>query len=169
MGININVKIDDREIKKLLSKLSLKAKNLRPAYKSIGEYMIIEREKLFKEERDPEGNKWQPLKIRTLYGSYRGKKYTKKRKLNKQFQNFLAKRKILTKDGHLRRTVYKVGRGMVIIAPDKISEEYAAIHQFGGKAGKGRTATIPARPHLGINDENRKEFIEIIKEHLLDR
>jgi len=167
MGINIKVKIEDREIKKLLSGLHLKAKNLRPAYKAIGEYMIIEREKLFKEERDPDGNKWEPLKIRTLYGSYRGRKYTKKRKLNKKFQNFLAKRKILTRDGHLRRTVYKVGRGMVIIAPDKISEDYAALHQFGGKAGRGSKATIPARPHLGINDENRKEFIEIIKEHLL--
>lgn len=97
MGININVKIDDREIKKLLSGLQLRAKKLRPALKSIGEYMLIEREKLFKEERDPEGKPWKPLKIRTLYSTFRGKKYTKKRKLNKKFQNFLARRKILTK------------------------------------------------------------------------
>lgn len=168
MGIQIDVKIDDKEIKNLLSKMQVKAKNLRPAFKCIGEYMLIERETLFKEQRDPEGKPWKPLKIRTLYGSYRGKKYTKKKKLRKKFLNFLARRKILTKDHHLRRTVYKVGSGMVLIAPDKISEAYAALHQFGGKAGRGGKVVIPARPHLGINDENRKEFIEIIKEHLTE-
>jgi phage virion morphogenesis protein len=165
--MGIQVKIDDEKVKRLLTKVQIKAKNLRSAFKSIGEYMIIEREKCFKEERDPEGNKWKPLKIKTLYSSFRGKKYTKKRKLNKKFQNFLSRRKILTKDGHLRRTVYKVGRGMVIVAPDKLSEDYAALHQFGGRTGRGHNATIPARVHLGINDDNRKEFVEIIKEHLL--
>lgn len=167
MGVRIKVDVEDKAIKKLLTNVAANAKDLRSVFKDIGEYMLSEREGCFKKEQDPEGNDWQPLKIRTLYGSFRGKKYTKKKKLRKKFQNFLTRRKILTKDGHLRRTVYKASTNMVLVAPDKVSEKYAKIHQFGGKAGRKRKVKIPARPHLGINNRNREEFIEIIKEHLL--
>lgn len=32
---------------------------------------------------------------------------------------------------------------------------YAAIHQTGGKAGRGHKVTIPARPYLGLSDADR--------------
>lgn len=39
---------------------------------------------------------------------------------------------------------------------------YAAIHQFGGQAGRGRKVTMPARPWLGLSREDvtmiREEF-----------
>jgi len=35
---------------------------------------------------------------------------------------------------------------------------YAAIHQFGGKAGPGRVVEIPARPYLTLTDEDLKEI-----------
>lgn len=34
-----------------------------------------------------------------------------------------------------------------------VSKPYAAIHQFGGKAGKGRKSTIPARPYLPMRKQ----------------
>jgi phage virion morphogenesis protein len=41
-------------------------------------------------------------------------------------------------------------------------EPYAAIHQFGGEAGRDLAATIPARPYLGLSAEDeemiREEF-----------
>lgn len=46
--------------------------------------------------------------------------------------------------------------------------KYAAIHQFGGKAGRKHTAEIPARPYLGVSDENLKELLDIA-ESWLDR
>lgn len=45
---------------------------------------------------------------------------------------------------------------------------YAAIHQFGGKAGRRQTAEIPARPYLGVSDDNLKELLDIA-ERWLDR
>jgi len=32
---------------------------------------------------------------------------------------------------------------------------YALIHQFGGKAGKGRRVTIPARPYIGLSAQEK--------------
>lgn len=42
---------------------------------------------------------------------------------------------------------------------------YAAIHQFGGKAGRGRKVTIPARPYLGLSDADR----EAVEALVIDR
>lgn len=43
------------------------------------------------------------------------------------------------------------------------NKEYAAIHQFGGQAGKNLSVTIPARPFLIINDDVFDEIKEEIK------
>lgn len=48
------------------------------------------------------------------------------------------------------------------------NKKYAAIHQFGGKAGRHLSAEIPARPYLGVSDENLKELLDIA-ERWLDR
>jgi len=158
MGLSIGIQIDDQGVQSMLSLLQGRAKGMTPAFKNIGEYMIREREKLFKEEHAPDGTPWAPLAESTKYSIFRKKKRNKKAITNK---------KILTQDHHLRRTVYKAGADQVVVGPDKTSQAYAAIHQFGGKAGRGRKVTIPARPHLGVNAENKKEFIEIIRDHLL--
>lgn len=38
---------------------------------------------------------------------------------------------------------------------------YAAIHQFGGQAGRGRKISIPARPFLWLGPEELEELVEI--------
>jgi phage gpG-like protein len=51
---------------------------------------------------------------------------------------------------------------------------YAAIHQFGGMAGRGKKVKIPARPYLAVSRGKEMEFAEkdrvrimdIIREHL---
>ncbi|HPZ09661.1 MAG TPA: phage virion morphogenesis protein [Candidatus Eremiobacteraeota bacterium] len=35
---------------------------------------------------------------------------------------------------------------------------YAAIHQFGGKAGRGKGFTMPARPFFELADENMEDI-----------
>lgn len=167
-GLAIEVEIDDKGIMDLLSATQARMRNLTPAFKNIGEYMVREREKLFKYERDPEGRPWQKLKVKTYHGLFKNKKrYTQKGGLTKGFGRFLAGKKILTQDHHLRRTVYRAGSDNVVFGPSKPAQKYAAIHQFGGFAGRGGTAKIPARRHLGFNDGNQREFIEIIKDHIL--
>lgn len=43
------------------------------------------------------------------------------------------------------------------------NEPYAAIHQFGGKAGRGRKAMIPARPFLKLTPEDEADIMEDIQ------
>lgn len=43
------------------------------------------------------------------------------------------------------------------------NEPYAAIHQFGGKAGRGRKTTIPARPFLKLTPEDESDIMEDIQ------
>jgi len=41
-----------------------------------------------------------------------------------------------------------------------------AIHQLGGKAGRGHKVTIPARPFLGIDDGDRKMMAQVATSYL---
>lgn len=43
------------------------------------------------------------------------------------------------------------------------NEPYAAIHQFGGKAGRGRKTTISARPFLKLTPEDESDIMEDIQ------
>lgn len=42
---------------------------------------------------------------------------------------------------------------------------YAAIHQFGGKAGRGLSVTIPARPFLQLTEQDELDLIDDIQDY----
>nr|DAO43809.1 MAG TPA: virion morphogenesis protein [Caudoviricetes sp.]DAP54939.1 MAG TPA: virion morphogenesis protein [Caudoviricetes sp.] len=43
------------------------------------------------------------------------------------------------------------------------NEPYAAIHQFGGKAGRGRKVDIPARPFLILTPQDEDDILEDVQ------
>lgn len=45
------------------------------------------------------------------------------------------------------------------------NEPYAAIHQFGGKAGRGRSVTIPARPFLVLTPQDEADILENVQHY----
>ena len=45
-------------------------------------------------------------------------------------------------------------------------EKYAAIHQFGGPAGRGKKVNIPARPYLKLGDDDLDEIRDAIWKYL---
>lgn len=45
------------------------------------------------------------------------------------------------------------------------NEPYAAIHQFGGKAGRGRKVDIPARPFLVLTPKEEEDILEDIQDY----
>ena len=145
-GITLSIDVRDDETRRLFMQLERRGANTRTAMASIGEYMLRRTDERFSAEEDPEGNPWQPLSPATL----KKKKHTK----------------ILTESSNLRsRIVYDADVDSVALGTNVI---YGAIHQLGGKAGKGHKVTIPARPYLGVNDEDLKEFIEILADHLTE-
>ncbi|MDZ7831632.1 MAG: phage virion morphogenesis protein [Desulfobacterales bacterium] len=140
-------KLNDREVRRDLKAFMRQAGDLSPAYKAFGEYMLNVTGDRFSGEHSPEGRAWQPLSPETLE-SKKGAK-------------------ILTESGQLRNSIiYSAKPERFAYGTNKI---YGAIHQFGGKAGRGRKVTIPARPYLGIAAADMEEFGETLRDHLEDR
>lgn len=42
---------------------------------------------------------------------------------------------------------------------------YAAIHQFGGEAGRGKKVDIPARPFLVLTPEDEEDILEDVQDY----
>ncbi len=74
--------------------------------------------------------------------------------------------------GELRRSVKWKMRGaksnlVLVVGPNKV---YAAIHEFGGMAGRGKKVKIPARPYVWPSYEKQsKRILRVISEELLRR
>lgn len=161
----MQVTIDDREILDAFGRLVRAAVNPRPALSSIGEYMLRATEERFAGEHDPDGVRWTPLSPATLYAWMGGaKSRTKRGGASARASARAAGKKILTGETHnLRKIVYQVYPQEVLVGSD---QKYAAIHQFGGKAGRGRKVTIPARPFLGVNARDGEEIVNIVHDYL---
>ncbi|MEW5819919.1 MAG: phage virion morphogenesis protein [Cyanobacteriota bacterium] len=56
------------------------------------------------------------------------------------------------------------GDDYAIVGTNKV---YAAIHQFGGPAGRGKKVKIPARPYLNLGGDAVEEIINNIKKYLI--
>ena len=72
----------------------------------------------------------------------------------------LAGRKILTITSHLRksRQAFRDGNRSGV----GTNLVYAAIHQFGGPAGRGHKSRIPARPYLGLDDYSKNKLDALV-------
>lgn len=56
-----------------------------------------------------------------------------------------------------------VGNGSVAVGVNRV---YGRIQHLGGMAGRGRKVEIPARPFLGVSDDDADELRAIAGEHL---
>jgi phage virion morphogenesis protein len=83
----------------------------------------------------------------------------------------LAKKKggsILIGKGHagglMGSISYQAGDDHVIVGTNKV---YAAIHQFGGMAGRGRKVKIPQREFLMVQDEDWNEIRGGLEDYII--
>jgi phage virion morphogenesis protein len=147
--------------------------NLTGLFRAFGNYMKGSIQRNFDAEGRP--TKWQPLAPATLGSWMAGKKsfWNKAKKdgsrsLSKRGHSALAGRKVLTDSTDLRNSVAPVSitpRGLII----GTNVVYAAIHQFGGQAGRGRKVTIPRRPYMLFQDEDVECFNRMLLEYILTR
>lgn len=148
-GFSVRVSIDDSSMRRRISRFVSAAGDMTPAFKAFGVYMVGRTEERFSGEHDPEGNRWQDWsEVTKAIDPTTGH----------------GRRKILTKSHRLRRSVVPhIGRTYIALGTNV---EYGRIHQLGGKAGRGRKVTIPARPYAGFNADDVAEFIATLKDHL---
>jgi len=153
----VAIKVLAGDVLARLKSMEDRGDNLSGVMRAFGGYMVGSIQKNFDAEGRPV--KWQPLKIATLlgwsYGYKRGGAYrTKKGGPTKKGREALAGRKILTASTRLRRSVRVIRSTAASVEIGTDATAYAAIHQFGGLAGRGKKTHIPARPYLLFQDED---------------
>ncbi len=138
----ITITIEDQEVKLILKKLNERLRNLTPAMRLLGQ---IVRDSVLKNFMESGRKvKWKPSKRALAEG---GKTLVDTARL----QNSITSRAFTNRA--------EVGTNVI----------YAAIHHFGGKAGRGKKVTIPARPFLMIQDEDWVEIKEALKDYLMKK
>lgn len=153
-GTNITIEVDDAELKRGIAELLAKIADPRGALEEIGEVLVQSTKRRFASETDPQGNRWAE-----------NRPVTKARKKNP---------KILTEEGYLGDLITWQLEGSKGVAVGS-NLAYAAVQQFGAKRGAfGRTkrnapipwGNIPARPFLGLSDEDGERVLEILRDYL---
>lgn len=175
--IAFTITVDDTQVQKELTRLKDKVGNLSPVLRLIGEGIIERTKRRFETSTGPDGAPWKPNSAATmsLFSDRIGSSKRKKDgSLNKSGQRILANKKPLIGDTRdlSRQFVPTVQANSLTITS---TPEYAAIQQFGGKAGRGRKVTIPARPFLPIHPDgtlypqDQQLVLDVINDYLLDQ
>lgn len=140
-GASFRIEIDDVRAKKALAGLLKKGQDLTPAMDEIGGMLVASTLRRFEIGIGPSGKSWKPSQRAIKTGG-----------------------RTLVDTGRLRDSItYYAGRDQVVVGTNVIS---GAIHQLGGRAGRGGSAKIPARPYLGVDAGDKVEVINILKDHL---
>lgn len=169
------IEIDDSAVAAALDRLAAAAKNPRPALLAIGEAWLVQARRTFETSTDPWGRRWAPNAEATIAAMLRqgGGNFRKKdgRLSAKGAGRVMAKRPLIGESRFLSGSSlsYSVaGDGLTLGS----SAEYAAIHQYGGRAGRGKKTVIPARPFLparaggALAPEAARAAVAIIDEYL---
>jgi phage gpG-like protein len=165
----VNVIIDDTQLQAALRRLEHAGVDLSPAMRDIAQALVLVTEDNFEAEGRPI---WMPLSEATKHARLGGKKaYKKNGELTAAAQRRQdAGFRILQHTGGLAGSISTDYDSTQAVAGS--NKLYAAIHQFGGEAGRGRKVEIPARPYLPVTAEGnlqpeaREEVLDTILHHL---
>ncbi len=148
MSDMIEIRIDSAKLVAALRRLIASGRDLTPAMRRAAGIMYDAVEENFEQEGRP---KWKSLaastiKQRSKDGSWPGK--------------------VLQRRGNLARSITRHADAESAMVGTNLV--YAAIHQLGGQAGRGRKVKIPARPYLELtrDDEDaiEKSFAKFLGE-----
>jgi phage virion morphogenesis protein len=147
------------------------------ALAEIGEILVKSTQQRFATETNPDGERWAENSDVTLLAhlNRRQDSYTKTGRLSAKGARRIGAKKILTDRGYLGDLIrYQMeGTTAVLVGSDR---KYAAVQQFGQKKGASGTTLkgapipwgdIPARPFLGVSDEDRRDIEETLAAYIM--
>lgn len=151
----------------MLGQLAQRTRDLRPAMRDIGAHLRSEAVDNFKEQRSPDGQAWRPLSAASILSRARQcapKSFAKRRA--QTIARFASGAQALLNTGALRNSiqVQEVTATSVTVGTRLA---YAAIHQFGGMAGRNRKVRIPARPFVGLSAQGAQRIVDTLRGYLL--
>ncbi|MFZ4537828.1 phage virion morphogenesis protein [Propionivibrio sp.] len=145
------IEVKDTGVKDALSALSAKVGNMQPILQSIGEDIMERTKARFATSTGPDGARWKPNARSTIEAFIGSKGGFGKKGINKKGQGLgMSKKPLIGHSGDLRRQFHISATANSVTVGNSMI--YAAIHQFGGKAGRGKKVAIPARPFLPIRE-----------------
>lgn len=157
-GARVELEFDNAAVLSAIRGALAELTDPRPMLLDIGEALVNSTRDRFSAQRGPDGQTWKSLSPRYLQ--------TKSPNPGK----------ILQRRGDLVRQIFpQVEGATLLVGTDRV---YGAVHQFGalkGAFGKTRRGApipwgdIPARPFLGISDDDAEEIIAITRDHLQAR
>lgn len=143
--IEIEVKGLDR-VQKRLNELARRLEDPTDAFYDIGRYVVDRTRDRIEAGVSPDGTPWPPLTEATRRSKHKNKD------------------KPLQLEGDLFDSIKaEPSRTGVVVGSDR---PYAATHQFGRPGGGWGGSDIPARPFLGLSDEDIAEIDRIISARL---
>lgn len=155
------LEIKSRDIETKLEKIRARLKNNEPLMAGIAAELLSITEQSFDKESDSDGNKWQSLASSTI----------RKREKKGQWPG----KKLQVSTAGLAASILPFSSNNS--AGISSSKPYAAIHQFGGQAGRGKKVTIPARPYMPIIKDGEelnltanatKSILQMTRDYLMD-
>lgn len=144
----IETRIDNKRVLGALNGLLQQTSNLRPALQDMGEYFVESTKRRFATRTAPDGTKWKDNADSTIKGKGRN-------------QPLIGESRRLSNEIHPVVGDKSVSWGSSLV--------YAGMQQNGGlkSAYPHLWGDIPARPYLGISDEDERVALEILQEHLV--
>jgi phage virion morphogenesis protein len=173
--MNFTHRIDDHEVEELLTRLRQHIGDMKPTMTRIGAFYERSVLQNFRAESAPDGTPWQPLSAATLMmGLGKKKGWKKNGGLSVKGKRYLQGKKILRESGDLEGSVHFQAEKDSVTIGTSGSIPYDAIQQLGGKAGRGRKVTIPAREYLAMNEgaglalaeQDRVWIMEMVREEI---
>jgi phage virion morphogenesis protein len=150
------IRIEDAPIRAALAALSTRLGNMQDVMDNIGSRLIGLAQGGFTRGQSPDGTPWKPLAASTI--------------LARQKRGKWPGSTLRVSGGLFGSLNWKAAATSVEIGAGwGDSGAYAAIHQFGGQAGRGRKVTIPARPYLPMSplpDPYLRSCLDIINQSL---
>lgn len=164
--MSLRVEVQDAELRAAFDRLTRAVADPTEALQAVGDELVAQTALAFHDARSPFGPPWARLSPITAALRRKG--------------NSPGGSKPLHDTGALSSSVVaEADRSSVTVGtnwmsdPDHIATG-AAIHQFGGKAGRGRKVTIPARPFLPVDidgelaPQTQSAVLDIFNDFLAD-
>jgi len=151
-----SIEVIDQGARAALKTLAARVNNMQPVLHTLGEGIVERTKHRFDTSTGPDGAAWKPNSAATLgmlSARLAGSKSNRKKdgSLNAKGARALAGKKLLVDSGFLRQQIVQNATPTALTV--EATALYSAIHQFGGKAGRGLNVTIPARPYLPIHKD----------------
>lgn len=149
------IEIKDNGATAAINRLASTITNRKPLLMMVGETIMERTKQRFSTSTGPDGKRWAPNARSTIEAFLAKRGGFGKRGINKKGQGLATSKKPLIAHGDLSRYIrYQVLNDSEVEVGTNwmagIIKGGAAIHQFGGDAGKGHKTKIPARPFLPV-------------------